>query len=127
MQKQPIYRAISSALAARINCEKNGNTEWHAKHAEKIKSLVKEHAPSGSGFDAGTKFDFDASTPEKLVFTTAYHHMHESGMYDGWTEHRVTVRPSLMYGYNLTISGRDRNGFKEYAHEVFSHFLSIEV
>ena len=77
--KQPFYRAIASTLQARINCEKRGNYEWHARHLERIESLVKAHAPSGSGFDNGTRFDVDASTPERLVFTTSFHHMDERG------------------------------------------------
>ena len=83
--------------------------------------------PSGSGFDSGTKFDFDKSTPNKLVFQTSYHHMNQNGYYDGWTEHTITVTPSLQFGFDAVIGGRDRNGWKEYAYEVVNGCLNEEV
>ena len=51
----------------------------------------------------------------------------ETGMYDGWTEHTVTVRPSLQFGFRLSISGRNRNGIKDYIAEVFGEILNTEV
>lgn len=86
--------------------------------------IVKRYMPSGSGFDSGTKIDIDRSTAEKLVFTTSFHHMNDGGFYDGWTEHTVTVRPSLVLGETLTISGRDRSDVKEFIHQVFQSALS---
>jgi len=83
--------------------------------------------PSGSGIDSGTTLDFDKSSGSKLVFSTSYHHMTEDGMYDGWTEHVVTVKPSLMFGFDLAISGRDRNDIKEYLHEVYHDTLMTDV
>ena len=94
---------------------------------EEIERLVREHMPSGSGFDAGTTLNFERSTPEKLVFDTAYHHMSEHGFYCGWTDHRVTVTPSFDSGYNLRVSGRDRNDTKSYIEDTFRAALSREV
>lgn len=82
-------------------------------------------APSGSGIDAGTKLD-DSSTKDKLVFAFGYHHMDEHGYYDGWTEHTAVVKPSMCFGYDLRITGRDRNGIKEYLASVFDHWLNEE-
>lgn len=126
-RKRALYRELASLVQARLNCEKSGNAEWHSKHTERIERLVKEYLPSGSGFDSGTKLDLDSSTGDKLVFGTAFHHMNESGMYDGWTPHVVTVRPSLAFGFNLSISGRDRNGIKEYIGELFGLALNEEI
>jgi len=48
------------------------------------------------------------------------------GGYDGWTEHKITVRPSLQFGFNMKISGRDRNGAKEYLYQVYEEWLNSE-
>jgi len=119
MKKIPVYRELACLIAARNNCAKSANNEWYDKHEEHIEWIVKQFMPHGSGFDAGTKLDLEASTSEKLVFVTAYHHMNENGMYGGWTEHKVTVRPSLAFDYQIKITGRDRNQIKDYMHECF--------
>ena len=45
-------------------------------------------------------------------------------MYDGWTNHTLTVRASLQFGIDLTISGRNRNQIKEYLYETFQCALT---
>jgi len=122
-----LYRKLASLVQAHINCEISGNKEWFEKHEARIEELVKNYMPSGSGFDCGTKIDLDKSTPEKLVFYTDFHHMNEVGYYDGWTEHRITVRPSLAFGFTLTISGKNRNEIKDYIHQAFDCALDEEV
>jgi hypothetical protein len=109
------------------SCEASGNSEWSRKHRERIETLVQKHFPSGSGFDVGTGIDLDASSEEKLVLHTSFHHMNEGGMYDGWTDHIIRVYPSLAFGFRTTISGRDRNQIKEYMGECFCNALSAEV
>jgi hypothetical protein len=123
MALRPVYQVIASKLQAMANCVQSGNEEWHAKHGDAIARLMKA-APSGGGFDAGTEIDFDASTTEKLVFSTSFHHMTEHGYYGGWTEHNVIVTPSLTSGFNLRVTGRDRNDIKEYIGELFHEFLA---
>lgn len=122
-----LYQAISLAINARENCITSKNEEWKDKHEARALQLVKDHMPSGSGIDSGTELDLDKSTSEKLVFTTSYHHMDENGMYDGWTDHTVTVQPSLAFGIDMRISGRDRNGIKEYLYDTFHSALEEEV
>jgi hypothetical protein len=121
-----LYQRLAGLLQARENCEKSHNTEWYARHAERAETLVKEHMPSGGGFDSGTTLDFGDSTPEKLVFHTSYHHMTDGG-YDGWTNHDVTVRPSLAFGCLVTIGGHNRNDIKDYIGDCFAEALSLEV
>lgn len=121
-----LYSVIASSVQARLNCKDSGNTEWLDRHEDRILVLVKEHMPSGSGFDNGTKLDLDSSHGGKLVFTTAFHHMNTNGYYDGWTEHTVTVTPSF-HGFNLRVSGRNRNDIKEYILESFDYALMTEV
>jgi hypothetical protein len=122
MNPKPLYIHFASALDALSNCIARGNTEWQSRWEAKLDALTKDFMPSGSGIDSGTKMDLEASLrdPSRLVFTTAFHHMNEAGMYDGWTEHKVVVSPSLMFGFDLKITGRDRNDIKEYLHEVYS-------
>jgi hypothetical protein len=126
-----LANALANRVQARKNCENKhalgnstGNHHWYAEHARQADRLAKEHLPSGSGFDSGTRIDWDKSTGEKLVFITSFHHMDEFGGYDGWTDHVVTVRPSLVYGLSLTIGGRNRNDIKELIHQAFDAALS---
>lgn len=125
--RQSLYTRLASLVLAIRNCEKTGNGEWLEKHGNRADSLVRQHMPSGSGFDRGTALDIEASNAEKLVFYTWFHHMDEHGSYDGWTEHVVTVKASLAYGFTVTVSGRDRNGIKEFIADTFNHCGSIQV
>lgn len=120
------YQVIATAVQARINCKERANTEWFDRWTETIERET-NNLPSGSGIDSGVKFDFDVSTPEKLVFNFGYHHMNECGMYDGWTEHSLIVTPSLQFGFHLRITGKNRNDTKDYLHEIFQYALSEEV
>ena len=126
MSKQ-IYRELALLVGARANCERTGNNVWHAIHTERAEDIVKEFLPSGSGWDCGTKLDFDASTSEKLVFRGSWHHMDDFGGYAGWTEHTVKVRPSLQFGFVIAISGCDRNGIKDYLSELFGCALRQQI
>lgn len=139
--KRKLYAVLAGMVGAYHRClekaeglldtgtdeERKHWEEMSAQHEKRIHDLVKEHMPSGSGFDSGTELDLDRSTDEMLVFTTSYHHMNEDGMYDGWTEHEVRVKASLWAEFHLRITGRDRNDTKEYMYEVFGAALSQEV
>ena len=122
-----IYQALAQYVDARQNCIKSGNDGWKVKWEEKIQAVMETRMPSGSGWDCGTKIDLDSSTGEKIVLYGSYHHMNENGMYDGWSEHTITVRPSLQFGFRLTVSGRDRKEIKDYLHETFDFVLREEV
>lgn len=123
--KRPLYREIASTLQAMSNCRRSGNQEWLERHEARLAELV-DLLPSGSGIDCGTKIDADSCKPGKLVFTFSFHHMNESGMYDGWTDHVLTVTPSFD-GIDLRISGRDRDGIKEYLYETYYQALTEEA
>jgi hypothetical protein len=127
MGKEAIYKILASRVQAWINCLEKGNFEWYAKHENSIERIIKEKAPHGSGFDNGTTLDYKKSTGEKLVFNTSYHHMNDNGIYDGWTEHSITVSPSLAFDFNLKITGRNRNDIKDYIGEVFESFLHESI
>lgn len=121
------FAELAMLLQAHENCQVNGNTEWMHKHQEKI-DAIRDSAPSGSGFDRGTKImqrdghDYGKS----IIFETAFHHMDEHGYYDGWTEHRVLVKAHLVFGYTVQVSGADRNQIKDYIADTFHHWLDSE-
>ena len=113
-----LARELAATIQAIRNCEQSGNTEWAEKHALKLGVLM-GNMPSGSGFDAGTQIELDECEHDKLVFTTAFHHMDPNGYYDGWTNHKVIVRPSFIYSYDMRVTGKDRNDIKNYIMDVF--------
>ena len=122
---QNSMQRIASAVEARARCARSDNKEWFERWTERLEEMA-GFLPSGSGFDCGTKIDWDASRHDKVVFHTSFHHMDEGGGYDGWTEHTVTARPAFD-GFVLTVGGRDRNGIKEYIGEMFHNDLSQRI
>lgn len=114
---------IATAVQARINCEASGNTEWLDRWTERLEDIARNTLPSGSGFDNGTTIDIDNCNSRQLMLETSYHHMDEHGCYDGWTEHRIKVTPSF-HGFDIMVTGRNRNGIKDYIAEVFQAELS---
>lgn len=127
MDKKPLYQVLASLVDARIRCLERGAKEWELKHGDNIKTLVDSFMPSGSGIDCGTKINLSRSHGDELVFTLSYHHMDENGYYDGWTEHAVTVLPSLIHAIDMTINGKNRNDIKDYLYEVYRHCLTSLV
>jgi len=112
------YKFIAGKLAALNGC----NPHWTEQHTDQLDYVMNNYSPSGAGIDSGTKLS-SKSSPEKLIFDTAYHHMNDGGYYDGWTEHQVIVTSSLVHGINIRITGTDRNQIKDYLHQVFSFWL----
>lgn len=127
MQKAPLYVHLASLVDARLRCFHTDNFDWFDKHEESIALLARDHLPSGSGFDSGTMVDLEKSTGGKLVFNTAFHHMDDGGGYDGWSNHTITIKPSLHLGFTMKIGGRDRKDIKNYIGDVFSNVLHREI
>ncbi len=123
----PLYRHIASSVQALKTCQQTPVNEFgvriHSDALEQFEQLL----PSGSGIDCGTKINLEKSTAKALWFSFSYHHMNESGMYDGWSEHELVVTPSLQFGIDLRITGRDRNQIKDYLYEVYQHALTDEI
>ena len=123
----PLYCTMARTLQAYKTCVERGNTEWEANHLERLER-AQQHLPSGSGLDLGPRLDMDKSTPERLVFERcSFHHMDEWGSYDGWSDHEVVVTPSLAYGCEIRVTGRDRNCIKEYIHSCFAYAMDVLV
>jgi hypothetical protein len=122
-----VANKIASLIAARANCMKSGNMDWHLRHGEQLARIIRDCLPSGSGFDCGTTLcEEECRDGERLVFSTEFHHMDGHGGYDGWTQHKVTVYPSLVFGLDIRVSGRDRDGIKDYIVQCFHDALSAE-
>lgn len=121
-----IAQTLARLLQAIEYCQRTGN-DYGRIHTDNLETIVRDFLPSGSGWDNGTTLDRERSTPEKLVFVGAFHHMDEHGSYDGWTDHTVTVRPSLVFGPTVTVSGRNRNGIKDYLAEMFQYAVTREI
>ena len=103
--------------------QNNANAQWGDIAQDRLAQLV-DLLPSGSGIDNGTKLESADAT--KIVLTAGFHHMNENGYYDGWTEHRITIRPRFD-GIDVTIGGRNRNDIKEYLHQTYWGALSAQV
>ena len=117
-----VAQTINCIIVAYNNCLKC-NLEWAAKHLETLKWIEKQFLPHGSGFDSGTKIIIDDCDENEIVLDTNYHHMNDNGMYDGWTEHKVVIKPDWR-GVSIKITGKDKNGIKEYMYEVFDQALN---
>lgn len=115
---------ISKTFTAYLNCKKGNNKEWEGKHEDKLNEIF-NNLPSGSGIDSGIKFDWNKSKPEKLIFTFGYHHLNEGGFYDGWTDHTLVITPSFNSGYDIRITGKDRNMVKDYLYDLFNSIFTI--
>jgi hypothetical protein len=142
---RPLYQTIASLVDARIRCEQNATagspqvmdgdqdvTRAHwldmaGQHRARVDQLVSRYLPSGSGWDNGTKLDYNMSNANRLVFHGSFHHMNDNGFYDGWTDHQVIVTASLTSGIDVRVTGRNRNDIKDYLAEMFQHMLTQEM
>jgi hypothetical protein len=125
--ERPLIQQFAHCFAALMNCDESGNEKWRDIWAERILVLASENLPSGSGFDNGSEFSLDESRPDRLIFSTSFHHMDENGFYDGWTEHRVIVTPSFVHGFDVKVTGRDKRQIKDYIGDCFHDALSRPV
>lgn len=126
-QERPLYQQIAHCFQALLNCQESSNETWESIWTDRLLALASDHLPSGSGFDNGTEFSLDESRADRLVFTTSFHHMDDSGSYCGWTEHRVILSPSFVHGFELKVTGTDKRQIKDYIAETFSEALDVPV
>ena len=125
--KQPLYKILANLVQARLNNIKTGNTDWESKRSKQIESLETSHFPHGSGFDARTHLDLNRSSSKCLYIDTSFHHMHQDGFYTEWTDHTIKVTPDLAMGFDLKVTGRNKNDIKDYIGELFSECLDRMV
>lgn len=123
----PLYAKLARLLLAIQNCERDGNTEWLARHTASLHDTVDAYMPRGSGFDSGTNVDVEASTKGRIVLHTSFHHMDEHGGYDGWSDYTVTVKPSLAFGFDVKVTGGRGREDRDYVVETFAEALQEVV
>ena len=114
----PLHVALSRAA----QWLRDTNEHYTAQASERL-DLLEAELPHGSGIDSGTKVNREKSNNVRLVLETSYHHINGNGFYDGWTDHTITIKPSLTYGFDMRISGTNRNGIKEYLGQVYEENL----
>lgn len=124
MSPRTIASEIASAFRAYQNCLASGDNEWAAKHTATIDGLVRNELPSGSGIDTKVEFDWDKSTPEKLIFRAEWHSMNDAGYYTGYHPFAVIVRPSLAFGFVVNVTGANNADTREYLAETFQYALT---
>lgn len=112
-----------SQLANLINAIKTCKPDWADKHNSTIDEMEKL-LPHGSGIDGICEIDRTNSTKDKIIVNFEYHHMDDGGFYDGWTDHKLILTPSFIGGYDMRITGRDRNQIKDYLYDLFSSIFT---
>lgn len=120
-----LYQAIARELDRVQRAKAENKPQWQENAEEELEKLF-SMLPSGSGFDSGVKLSED-STPEKLIFICDFHHMDENGFYSGWSYHKAILTASLVWDFNLRITGRDRNGIKEYIGDTLHDVMRQDV
>jgi len=120
-------RQLASLIDARLNCIETKNKEWEDRHEEEIEKIIKL-LPHGSGLDCSTVLIYEKSTGNKIIILSGYHAMDEMGGYTRWITFKLTIKASLMFGYNITITGnfgKDQD-IKEYLHDVYNECLTTD-
>jgi hypothetical protein len=122
----PLYIQLARTLQANQLAAKAGNLEQAARLRLRLTLEASQYLPKDNGFDSGTLLVIANSTPERLVFDTAYHHKAE-GKISVWSEHRITALPSLQHRFTLHIAGQNENNFNEEIGEIFYKALWAEM
>lgn len=117
---KPLYKQLATCANVLNNPHNNNVTDRWREYLYNLEKLL----PYGSGFDSGCELELEKSTPDKLVIKTSYHHLDDNGFYSGWTDHKVIVTPSLRFGFELRVTGKNKNQIKDYIVEEFYHVLS---
>jgi hypothetical protein len=124
--KTTLISRIYRTLQAKEDCRKIDNIEWFNKHSYHVEELAKNYLPSGSGINAGCEISQEESNENKIVITFSYDHMNENGYYEGCTYHKCICKPTFD-GPELKITGKNKNGIKEYLYDIFSNCLNEEI
>jgi hypothetical protein len=114
---------LAGTIQAYKNCIASNNTEWQNNHLDAINAM-NENLPHGSGIDGKCDILLDCSTDKRILVFVEFHHMDETGYYDGWTEHILHITPTFG-SFNIRISGKDKNGIKNYLSELFYSAFTV--
>ena len=139
----PLYQVIAMTLEHHARALSSGNAAQAEWTLERLTQISRFYLPSGSGIDAGVEILIDDTAfPDRIAMRVPYHHMGESGMYAGWLDYLVIVRPSLSQDFELEVSddswteellaaaeeeGLDPDGIMDYLADVFNEVLAQMV
>lgn len=126
-----VYQRLAQMIEQHQNL-RNAEPSQFSLQASDVKQLIGEferrYLPSGGGFDNGCEVDilesYVGNRNQKIIILTSFHHMKE-GFYDGWTSHKVTVRPSF-FGINIYVGGTNRNDIKSHVEDTMYESLIKE-
>jgi hypothetical protein len=137
---KPLYQHMATAIDAMKRCKadvaaiKAGNgphasflplrEEWSTRWQDRLDAML-QALPHGSGLDTAWRYDLDKCSAECVVLTISYHNMDEQGGYCGWSDLVITIRPSLIHGTVLRITGGD-SLLKDYLYDILTSALCEE-
>lgn len=124
-----VYQQIAGLIQARKTCIETENYTWKENHENTLDEISKNLLPSGSGFDSGSKINIEASTSEKIIIDSGFHVMDEDGFYAEWLNLVITVKPSLQFGFLMTIKGipaKYKFQITDYVNDSFYEALNQE-
>ena len=101
-----VFRKIAGLCEAMKNCRATQNTYWEEKHLARLHEIAAAYLPHGSGIDGQTTVDIEKSGRSRIILYSEYHAMNEVGFYDGWIDFKVTVKPDLVTGLDVIVTGR---------------------
>jgi hypothetical protein len=61
-----------------------------------------------------------------IVLQLEFYHMGDVDCYDGWTSHIIRVSPTFD-GFEIKISGKNRNNIKEYLADTYYYCLNQAI
>ena len=139
MTSKPLYQHMASAIDAMQRCKSDADAirshapgaphesflelrdDWAMRWADRLHAM-KQELPHGSGLDTDWHYVLDKCNANRIVLSTSFHNMDEVGGYCGWSDLIVTVKPSLIHGINLRITGGDSD-LKDYLYDILSQAL----
>jgi hypothetical protein len=139
MTSKPLYQHMASAIDAMQRCKADANAiranapgaphesflelreEWALRWKDRLHAML-DALPHGSGLDADWHYVGDKCNADRITLSTSYHNMDTNGFYCGWSDLTVTVKPSLIHGINLRITGGDSD-LKDYLYDILSQAL----
>ena len=111
-----------SELALHIKYAKECKEGYKESHEEAIEE-ANQMLPHGSGIDGKCEINLPSSSENKIIIDLEFHHMDEHGSYDGWTTHSITLTPSFVNGFDMKVSGVNRNDIKDYLVDTFNEYF----
>ena len=129
----PLYRVLAVHVKTRLKSlrdfQSTGRDDGEFnRHSNAIDKIINSSPCVSAEFAIDIRYDL--SHADKIVFEVAYNHADPNSdppESPDWTEHIVTVRPSLIDGFNLRVAGFNRNGVRQTIERCFDRWMRQEV